>query len=55
MSRNRKGRRKRKRERERERERKRKGKRQRKMNPGSALERFAAILNPENKPINWII
>ena len=28
----------------------REGKRQRKINRGSALEKFAAIVNPENKP-----
>jgi len=46
----RKKKRKRKRKRNRERERKRKGKRQGKMNPGSSLEKLAAIVNPENKP-----
>ena len=57
------------RERERERERKNKRKRKRKnrlllkrlffllLAPGSALEKFAAVANPENKPtkVNWAL
>ena len=49
--------RKRKMNRDRERRRKRQGKRQRKMNSGSALEKFAATVKPENKPtkVNWTL